>query len=84
MRWTPRRKAEVIVSIEKRLITIEEAKALFELSDEELSIWTHDYITYGMAGLRVTRHPRNWKGARAGCLPAQPILPSACKSPATS
>jgi hypothetical protein len=81
MRWTARRKAEVIKSIEKRLVTIEEAKARFELSDEELSIWMHDYITYGVAGLRVTRHPRYWKEARA--VPAQLIF-SAGTLPDTS
>lgn len=82
MRWTPRRKAEVIISIEKRLITVEEAKALFELSNEELSTWTHDYVSYGVAGLRVTKHPRNWKGARACCFPY--ISSSTCKSLATN
>ena len=82
MRWTPRRKAEVIISIEKRLITVEEAKALFELSNEELSTWTHDYVSYGVAGLRVTKHPPELEGGSRVLFPIH--LSSTCKSLATN
>ena len=53
MRWTSRRKAEVVVAIEKGLITPEEAKRRYELSDEELAAWVRDYAAYGQDGLGV-------------------------------
>jgi hypothetical protein len=59
MRWTSRRKAEVVVAIEKGLITPEEAKRRYELSDEELAAWVRDYAAYGQDGLGVKkRRPR--------------------------
>ena len=59
MRWTSRRKAEIVVEIEKGLITPEEAKRRYELSDEELAAWVRDYAAYGQVGLGVKqRRPR--------------------------
>jgi hypothetical protein len=59
MRWTSRRKAEVVVAIEKGLITPEEAKRRYELSEEELAAWVRDYAAYGQDGLGVKkRRPR--------------------------
>ena len=59
MRWTSRRKAEIVVEIEKGLITPEEAKRRYELSDEELAAWVRDYAAYGQDGLGVKqRRPR--------------------------
>jgi hypothetical protein len=59
MRWTSRRKAEIVVAIEKGLITPEEAKRRYELSEEELAAWVRDYAAYGQDGLGVKiRRPR--------------------------
>jgi Protein of unknown function (DUF1153) len=55
MRWTSGRKAEIVVAIERGLITTEEAKRRYELSDEELAAWTRAYATYGRYGLHVTK-----------------------------
>lgn len=55
MRWTSRRKAEVVLAIEKNFITTAEANERYELSDEELAAWMRDYAAHGIAGLRATR-----------------------------
>ena len=39
MRWTARRKEEIIVSLEAGLITIADAQKRYGLSDEELAAW---------------------------------------------
>lgn len=55
MRWTPKRKAAVVVAIEAGIISTAEALQRHELSQEELATWMHDYAADGRAGLRVTR-----------------------------
>jgi hypothetical protein len=62
MRWTPTRKAETVIAIEKGSITTEEAKKKnYGLSDEELAAWMCNYAVRGPAGLRATkpRHDRS-------------------------
>ena len=61
MRWTPTRKAETVIAIEKGSITTEEAKKNYRLSDEELAAWMCNYSVRGLAGLRATkrRHDRS-------------------------
>jgi transposase-like protein len=55
MRWTPKRKEEVVVAIAEGRITVTEAKEQHSLSDEELATWTRDYVAHGRAGLRVRK-----------------------------
>jgi hypothetical protein len=54
MRWTMRRKANVIEAIEEG--RIDEATALrqYELSREELAEWRRYYDPHGVTGLRAT------------------------------
>jgi transposase-like protein len=54
MRWTPKRKAEVIEAIQNGRLTPVEAMARHELSEEELAAWMRDLLAYGKAGLRST------------------------------
>ncbi len=58
MRWTPKRKAEIVVAINEGLITNAEANRYYGLSDEELAAWMRDYDAHGRAGLRVTKLQR--------------------------
>ena len=58
MRWTPKRKAEIIEEIQNGRLTAEEAKERHGLSDEELAAWMRDYLAHGRAGLRVTQFQR--------------------------
>jgi hypothetical protein len=63
MRWTAKRKEEIVVSLEKGLMTTAEARRQFRLSDDELAAWRQDYAAYGWPGLLVTalRQPRKRK-----------------------
>jgi hypothetical protein len=55
MRWTPRRKSMVVISIVQEEITPAKAKKLYHISDEELAAWMRDYEAHGCKGLRATR-----------------------------
>jgi len=54
MRWTARRKEEIIVGLEAGMITTAEAQKRHGLSDDELAAWRRDYATHGLPGLHVT------------------------------
>jgi hypothetical protein len=55
VRWTPRRKAEVVAAVRGELLTFEEARHRYRLDMEELINWLRGFDRSGMAGLRVTR-----------------------------
>ena len=52
MRWTARRKAEVIITIRNGEISLEEAKSRYGVSDDEIAAWMRDYDAHGERGLR--------------------------------
>jgi transposase-like protein len=54
-RWTAKRKAAVVVAVQKRVITVEEACRRYEVSEEEFFAWQRAFETYGVPGLRSTR-----------------------------
>lgn len=54
-RWVTRRKAEVVAAVSKGLLTAEEARRRYELSEEEFATWQELYAKYGRKGLRTTR-----------------------------
>lgn len=54
-RWVVRRKAEVIAAIRGGLLTEAEACARYQLSPEELDLWSRSFERDGVPGLRVTR-----------------------------
>lgn len=54
-RWVTRRKAEVVAAVNKGLLTAEEARRRYELSEEEFATWQELYAKYGRKGLRTTR-----------------------------
>lgn len=55
LRWTVRRKAEVVAAVRGGLLTFDEACARYSLALEELISWQRSVERSGMAGLRVTR-----------------------------
>jgi transposase-like protein len=55
MRWTPKRKAEIVIALLEGKITPAWAKDEYGISDEELAAWMRDYAAYGPEGLHVTR-----------------------------
>jgi hypothetical protein len=54
-RWSPRRKAAVVVAMRTGVIAREEACERYLLSDEELTGWEAAFDRSGISGLRVTR-----------------------------
>jgi hypothetical protein len=54
-RWTPQRKAAVVLAIRKRVISEWDACERYDLSAEELTQWERDLDQYGAPGLRTTR-----------------------------
>lgn len=54
-RWSPSRKAAVVAAARAGLISREEARARYMLSDEELVAWERDFDENGIPGLRTTR-----------------------------
>ena len=55
MRWSPRRKAEIVMAIEKGLMSTEDVLRDCELSLEEFEAWRRDFNARGIPGLRTTR-----------------------------
>ena len=54
-RWTPRRKAAVVLAIQNGTVTAEEVCKTCALSAEELAAWRRDYEAHGVPGLHSTR-----------------------------
>ncbi|MEO1017451.1 MAG: DUF1153 domain-containing protein [Pseudomonadota bacterium] len=54
-RWVARRKAEVVTAVRSGLLTLEEACARYNLTEEEFGCWERAIDKFGMGGLRVTR-----------------------------
>ena len=55
VRWVVRRKAELVAAIRGGLITLDEACARYQLSEEELESWASSLAKHGVRGLRSTR-----------------------------
>lgn len=55
VRWTPRRKAEVICAVKGGLLTLDEARARWNLALEEYLSWESMIANHGLPGLRSTR-----------------------------
>ena len=60
-RWTPLRKAKIVVAVRGGLITADEVRGRYGLTLEELEIWQREFDRNGIKGLRVTviQRPRN-------------------------
>jgi hypothetical protein len=58
IRWTARRKAEVVSAVRGGLLTFDEARSRYSLAMEELINWQRSSDRSGMAGLRVTHAQR--------------------------
>lgn len=54
-RWVMRRKAEVVAAVRGRMLSVEEACARWNLSEEEFASWQRLIDRHGVRGLRATR-----------------------------
>jgi hypothetical protein len=57
IRWTPRRKAEIVAAVRSGLISLDVAYHRYNLTTEEFASWQRLFEKHGVAGLRLT-HPR--------------------------
>ena len=53
-RWTPRKKATVILAVQHGLISFEEACNRYDLTHREYREWARAYEQSGLNGLRTT------------------------------
>jgi hypothetical protein len=58
-RWTPRKKAIVVVAVRGGLISLEDVCKRYSLTAEEFSIWRQAFEAGGIRGLRVTKIRRH-------------------------
>ena len=54
-RWTIRRKAAVVLAVQRGVLSIEAACGRYRLSREEFAAWEQSIERHGIHGLRVTR-----------------------------
>ena len=54
-RWVIRRKAEVVAAVEGGLLSLDDARSRYHLSEEEFDDWRRLIASHGLAGLRTTR-----------------------------
>ena len=53
-RWVARRKAAVVAAVEQKVLTLEEACRIYDLSAEEFGIWRAALEEHGLNALRST------------------------------
>lgn len=75
-RWIARRKAAVVVAVQHGLITREEVRRRYELSEEEFSSWQWSFETYGVGGLRI-KHIQQDRGGHSARLAKAPSTAAA-------
>lgn len=56
-RWVSRRKAQVVAAVRSGLLSMEEARIRYALSEEEFRSWQVAFDRYGLEGLRVRGAP---------------------------
>jgi hypothetical protein len=54
-RWVSRRKAEIVIAVNSGLLSLQDACARYQLSQEEFMAWAVSFRDFGLAGLHVTR-----------------------------
>ena len=72
LRWSKRRKCELLAAIEAGLLSRSDACSLYRLSVDEIVAWRHALTRFGIEGLSA-RRPRNAPISRAG-IPLQQRL----------
>jgi hypothetical protein len=65
LRWTARRKAEVVIAVETGILSLNEACERYIISPEEFFTWKNDYAHEGMESLRCNALKRQRDAADA-------------------
>lgn len=66
LRWTARRKAEVVIAVETGILSLDEACGRYIISPEEFAAWKNDYARKGMESLRCNALKRQRDAAAEG------------------
>ncbi len=53
-RWVARRKAVIVAAVEQKVLTLEEACRIYDLSAEEFGLWREALEQHGLNALRST------------------------------
>jgi transposase-like protein len=72
-RWVARRKAAVVAAVSSGTITLEEACARYQMSEEEFFAWQRSFETFGLLGLRASGVQQH-RSARTS-RPGRPVTP---------
>jgi hypothetical protein len=72
VRWSKRRKCELLAAIDANLLSRSDACSLYRLGEDEISAWRHALTRFGIEGLSA-RWPRNPKRGRVA-IPLQQRL----------
>ena len=54
-RWTPQRKALLVLAVQKGLMSKDECLMKYRLSERDFEIWETDMKTYGLSGMKTTQ-----------------------------
>ena len=65
LRWSKRRKCELLAAIDAGLLSRSEACSMYSLSVDEIVAWRHALTRFGIEGLSA-RRPRNAQSATPG------------------
>ena len=65
VRWTPRRKAEVVAAVHGGLLDVTEASRIYNISLEEFDTWVRGLERAGLRSLRAT-HVQTYRKVLAG------------------
>ncbi len=63
-RWVPRQKAAVVTAVRNGILTLDEARARYRLTEEEFLSWQESLDQDGLDGLRTTRLAERRKALR--------------------
>ncbi len=58
-RWTPNKKAKVVIAVQTGLLSLSQARQRYALSFEELMEWRRGFRKQGLKGLRSTYSEKN-------------------------
>jgi len=79
MRWAAKRKEEVVVALEKGLMTTAKAQRQYGLSETEIAAWRRYYAAYGRPGLLVTKLPQPHRSHKRKGRRGHDLVPTAAE-----
>jgi hypothetical protein len=66
VRWTPKRKAEIVAAVRAGTVSAQEPERQYGISAEELADWMRAYDAFGVRVLRITTPVSETPAAEGG------------------